>query len=322
MSNFPIIHGLTLAQNAFIENLRAEVLAADPVPVAAGRIWYNSTDKAFRYSAIDGTGAVVVKSFYDADTAQAALAALTSDYIAADAVVASNAEAYADARKAEAITYADQIKTDLLGGIPPDTLDTITEIATALRDNPNIIDVLETKIGTDITAAKDELKGTVTTAMDTLGEIEDAINTEVSDRTAADTALDGRITSLENATGAQIGDLSTLTTDEQGTIVGAINEVDANVDTEVAARAAADQSIRDDYNGKRFTFASSAAAVTHTVTHSLGADFVNFTVLVQRADGSWRNDVVSVEVVDNNTLKVYLSVASQVKVAVESLSAI
>lgn len=36
--------------------------------------------------------------------------------------------------------------------------------------------------------------------------------------------------------------------------------------------------------------------------------------MVERADGSYRNDIVSVEEVDTNTVKVYLSQALKVKV--------
>ena len=79
---------------------------------------------------------------------------------------------------------------------------------------------------------------------------------------------------------------------------------------------------RNDYNAKRFTFQSGAAATTHIIQHNMNADFVNFTVLVQRPDGKYRNDVVSVEEVDNNTLKVYLSAAAHIKAAVESMVAL
>ena len=71
-----------------------------------------------------------------------------------------------------------------------------------------------------------------------------------------------------------------------------------------------------------FTFQAGVSATTHTVAHNLAADFVTFTVLVERADGSYRNDIVSVEEFDSNTLKVYLSEAAKVKVAVQSMDTI
>lgn len=60
-NNFPKFHGITLAAGGVIENLNIERLAADPVPVVAGRIWFNNTDKALKFSSLDGTGAVVVQ---------------------------------------------------------------------------------------------------------------------------------------------------------------------------------------------------------------------------------------------------------------------
>ena len=64
--------------------------------------------------------------------------------------------------------------------------------------------------------------------------IADNLATETTNRTTADTALDGRITDLEGAVGSNIGDLTTLTTTDKTDLVGAINEVDAHADTNAA----------------------------------------------------------------------------------------
>lgn len=76
MATFPIFHGITLAANSYIENLHVEILAADPMPVAAGRIWYNSTDKKFRQSTLDAGGAVIVRTFATEEELLASLGAL------------------------------------------------------------------------------------------------------------------------------------------------------------------------------------------------------------------------------------------------------
>lgn len=95
MANFPVFHGITLAANSYIENLHVEILAADPMPVAAGRIWYNSTDKKFRQSTLDGTGAVIVRTFATEEELQLALngldtrlEAVETNYIKKDGSVA------------------------------------------------------------------------------------------------------------------------------------------------------------------------------------------------------------------------------------------
>ena len=58
MPNYVKFHGLKLAENSVIENLSIEKVAADPTPTEAGRLWYNTTDKVFKYSSLDAQGAV------------------------------------------------------------------------------------------------------------------------------------------------------------------------------------------------------------------------------------------------------------------------
>lgn len=52
-----------------------------------------------------------------------------------------------DAIYAQAVAYADQIKSDIYGGTPSVTLDTIAEIAKALEDNDNVVRVITTELG-------------------------------------------------------------------------------------------------------------------------------------------------------------------------------
>lgn len=77
MANFPIYHGITLAENSWIENVVFERLATDPVPVEAGRIWYNTTEKQFKYSTLDSGGAVVVRAFASAESLISEISTLT-----------------------------------------------------------------------------------------------------------------------------------------------------------------------------------------------------------------------------------------------------
>ncbi len=428
-NNFPIYHGISLAENAYIENLNVEILTADPVPVGPGRLWFNQTERTFKYSGLDNVGAVIVRTINSAEQSAADFSAEVAARIAGDAATLSSAQSYADARKVEALAYTDAAKQEILGGIPPATLDTINEIAAALQNNPNIVSVLNTTITDGIAAAKAELKGTVTTALDTLGEIETALNAEIADRAAGDIAvtgvfngkigtmgslttdaqstlvaainevdahvdsevsrasgaestLSGRITTLEGQVSGNTGNLADLHTTAKGTIVAAINEtfdalaqeivdrgaaistevtnrnsaissaiatevlnrdgaissaiatevsdrnlaIGSAISTEVtnrnAAISTATGSVRTDYNSRLFTFESSSPATTHTVTHNLNANFVNFSVYVKRANGKYRNDVVSVEEFDTNTLKVYLSKASDIKMSVVSMVAL
>ena len=252
---YPKFHGITLANGSVIENLHIERLAADPTPVTAGRIWVNTTEKKVKFTGLDDTGAVVIHSFSSAAELTAGVA---------------DAKAYTDAQ----ITA--------LKGVAPELLDTLGEIADALNKDPNVYNTLVTMMGTNIEAAKAELRGAVSDAFDTLAELEQGLSaeaaartaavtteanartaadtglqnsidgltsdlaTEVADRKAADTALDGRVSTVEGQVNGKIGDLTTLTTDAKSTIVGAVNELDAHVDAEVARAQAAEQQLTKD----------------------------------------------------------------------------
>ena len=57
---FPKFHGIQLALGASIQNAVVENLSADPTPLTSGRIWYNTTAKALKFSSLDSGGAVIV----------------------------------------------------------------------------------------------------------------------------------------------------------------------------------------------------------------------------------------------------------------------
>jgi len=153
-------------------------------------------------------------------------------------------------------------------GTAPAALDTLGEIAAYIDASPDGT-VLEA-IQSYVTAAKDELKGSVSSAFDTLEEVEDALgiingaDTVVGSIAKAqadaeayadslDAAMDLRVDDLESAVGAATGLLADLTTDDKTNLVAAINEVDANADTvasdladEVTRAEAAEQVLTDD----------------------------------------------------------------------------
>ena len=75
---YPKFHGISLANNSWIENLHIERLAADPMPISAGRVWFNTVSKSVKYSSLDAGGAVVVLTIGSAEDAAAAVAASAS----------------------------------------------------------------------------------------------------------------------------------------------------------------------------------------------------------------------------------------------------
>lgn len=413
MANFPIYHGITLAANAYVENFNVEQLASDPVPVAAGRAWFNTTDKVWKHSTLDATGAVIVRTFATAEALAADIATVTAA-LNAEIARATAAEATLTTNLAAEVTRATAAEATLTSNLATEvSRATAAEVALGARidglgnvfeyvgtvnggaDAANALD-METlaqkatgdyykvatagyfKVGAagtpfyanlndglvfNAAAGVDKIDNTdsavagttdyisVTGSTDTgfvvdvdtafkarVSTLESGLATELVTRAAADTALDTRVTTVEGQVNGKIGDLTTLTTSEKGTIVGSINSLksdltseastrsaadttlQSNIDAEVAARTAADTAIRSDYNARRFTFASASAATQHTVTHNLNSQFVDFTVWVQRADGSWRNDIVSVKATDANSMDVYLSSAANVRLSVTSMA--
>ena len=97
MSNKYIkFHGIKLADNSVIESLRIEQVAADPTPAAAGRLWYNTTEKVFKFSSLDGSDQVVVRQAVTLTEMTSAIAVETAARIAdvnAEETARQNADA-------------------------------------------------------------------------------------------------------------------------------------------------------------------------------------------------------------------------------------
>ncbi|MFW9605133.1 MAG: hypothetical protein ACMV0I_00970 [Pseudomonas sp.] len=75
-SGFRRVHGLSLVGNSYIENLHFEPVTQDPIPVRAGRVWFNTTEKLYKFSTLDDTGAVVVNAFASREETLASIEAL------------------------------------------------------------------------------------------------------------------------------------------------------------------------------------------------------------------------------------------------------
>ncbi len=78
MPRYVKFHGLELADNSFIENLRVEKLTSDPTPSEPGRLWYNTTDKVFKFSSLDSGGAVITHQAVSLDELTAEVATLNA----------------------------------------------------------------------------------------------------------------------------------------------------------------------------------------------------------------------------------------------------
>ena len=105
--------------------------------------------------------------------------------------------------------------------------DVFDQIATYINDE--ITDVLNST--TDGASGGDSVAMTAISGVTgaTVQAIAEDLKTQI-DATVIDQIPDGSLTDDKLDTDIKIGSLATLTTTEQGNVVGAINEVDANVD--------------------------------------------------------------------------------------------
>ena len=237
MSNFPIHHGITLAPNAFIENLQLEILTSDPIPASAGRIWFNSTEKSVKYSTLSSTGEVIT----------------VSNIVSSDVATAlQSAKDYTDTSISALVDSA------------PEILNTLKELSDAIAGDDNF----SATVLTNIANAKAEILGEVGAAFDTLGEIEtkltqlDAADTvpgsvdfkvkaEQDRAEAAELGLSGRLSVFEG-TGA--GSVTALLADEVAARELAASE-------EQAARVAAELDLSNQIAANELARTDAAAAV-------------------------------------------------------------
>ncbi len=216
MANFPVYHGITLAQNAYIENLNVEILATDPSPVSAGRIWYNSTAKVFKQSTLDGTGAVVVRTYATKEELDAAVSdivtALAANVATLNTTIASNISSNVATLRSDVNTYITANVSTINGRIDTE----VSGIVTALSGN---VSTLRSDIDSYITANVTTINGRIDTEV---SDIVTALSANV-------TAVRGDIASNIGNVNTTIGSLTSLTTTDTSSIVNAINSVKAQV---------------------------------------------------------------------------------------------
>jgi hypothetical protein len=63
MANYIVYHGVKLAENSKVYNLEVEDILSDPSPIRIGRIWYNRTDRHFKYTSLDDNNGIIIKTF-------------------------------------------------------------------------------------------------------------------------------------------------------------------------------------------------------------------------------------------------------------------
>lgn len=304
MSRFPRFHGISMAAGGFIENLRAERLAADPTELSPGRIWYNETEKALKFTSLNDAGGLVLHAIADADQLAALasrLASVEGDYASTDFVEAKIAAL------GDALEY--------VGGVngSPDEATALDLMELANTSSGAYYKVEQSgyvRVGTGDPFYVNRKDGLLFNGAGGI-DIQDNTNSEVDgtdDYVLVTGSTDtGFTVDLAPALKARIAELESGLAD----VTGRVNALEQGAGDTLAA-----------INAQRFTYQSSAAAVEHVITHNLDSLFVTVDVWTEGEDGKYRKDIVDIEETNANSVTVRLTESAKVKVlaqVVESL---
>lgn len=382
MATFQEFHGISLSPNAFVENLVLERLPQDPLPVEAGRVWYNTAEMCYKHSTLTAQGSVIIRTFATKEALDAAILAeetrakaaeqkLTTD-LATEVERAISAELSLEQRinaLGNAFNYAGSVEgaasavsaTDLsaLTSDQKNAGDYFKVIVSGyfkvgssqafyaksgdglvwnLNGSIDIIDNTNSEVSGSVNFIK--VEGSTDTGFiididpvfkGRTNTLEEGLAQEIIDRTAADSALDQRVLTVEQQTNGKIGNLESLTTDHKTTLVGAINEVDSQLNTEVVRATAAEltltenlasevnqrqadvNGIKEAINSSVFRYTSSAPALVHTIQHNMNTQHYLFSMMIQREDGTYANDLSPIRELSANALEVRLTSARNLK---------
>lgn len=307
MSRFPRFHGISLAAGAYIENLRAERLGSDPTELAPGRFWYNTTEKALKYTDLDDGGGVVVQVFATGEQIEALsgrIGAIEADYASTS---------YVESKIAELGTGFNYVGEITPGVDEASALDALTLADTGAGAYYKAAAAGYVKVGSTGTAryvnAKD---GVLFNASGTV-DVVDNSNSEiggVADFVEVTGSTDtGFTVDLAAAFKGRVSDLET----------GLASETQArkDADTALSGRLDAVETLPGQLNAQRFTYQSTAAAVEHLIDHNLNSLFVAVDVWSEGDDGKYRKDIVDIEETSANRVTVRLTESAKIKAVVQ-----
>jgi hypothetical protein len=183
------------------------------------------------------------------------------------------------------------------------------------------INEIQTEIGHTVENNLADLQTEVkTNIVNAINEVQTEINSEVTRATAAEGVLTTAVATEKTRAEAAEATLTTNLAAEVTRATAAETALDGRVTQEVSDRTAADAALVTQLNSKQFKFESATAELTHVVTHNLGSTDLLITTQVQRPDGSWKNDVVSVEFTSSNAITVEMSAARKIRVAIMKIT--
>jgi len=178
---FTEVHGITMAQNSFIENMVVETLTADPTVVEAGRIWFNSTEKQYKASSLNASGAVVVTILGSKEELDAYIARMASQAAGdGSALVGYPGHAGTNGQFTVAAGTGEATFDAVINGVDANT-QAIADLGTgSLTNLQNEIDAVETGAGleTDGAYVANTSANYINTAS-SLKDADDKLDTEV-----------------------------------------------------------------------------------------------------------------------------------------------
>ncbi len=157
----------------------------------------------------------------------------------------------------------------------------------------------------------------------------DAIAQEVSDRQAADNALQAELDATQAGAGLA-NDGSYVANDTANYIASATSLADADNKLDAAIKTVSDNvnsaqtdiaTLKTNLNNTRVVYEASEAATSFTITHNLGSQFIDVMVWVyDDSVGKYYNDQVVVGVVDDNTIQIDLTSAAKIRATIQNIA--
>jgi len=250
-------HGIQLALNSTFDNFVVENLVADPqvsdaIPLAPARAWFNTTQNAWKYCDVDGTGALRINTLGSAEALAAAVASLTSQIT----TLSTGGSAALTAEQTRATTAEATLTTGLAQEVSDRTNADSTEATARVAGDATVAQNAATADAATAANASAPLssEATIRANADTaLGARDDAIQTELNQvqvsvgltstgayvAPANTTYLGGSLTILN----ADVL-LDTALTGEVARATAAEATLTSNLSTEEAARIAGDANLQ------------------------------------------------------------------------------
>jgi hypothetical protein len=180
---------------------------------------------------------------------------------------------------------------------------------------------------TDMAEAKTDIS-TLKTRMGTAEGDIDVLEGRAGAIESAATALESRVDAAEAAIAQEVTDrnaavssVSAAVVTEKNRAIAVEDALDSRIDTLEASAGAGANALKGQLDGRIVRFKSVAPALEHTVTHNFG-EFYQLSVMVKDAGGVFRNDIVPIEEIDANSVKISLTEARDIKVVVQSMAAL